>query len=258
MTYLLWAETLVLIGDLPLDGNLRLGCYQGALEKSRKAIAVAPQHWEAYSRSAGILSVKLADFAVNDAVRLNLFTEAAALYSNAAERAAFKSDLAQSYANWGSALVQVARLSGGREDKEAFLRQALDKFDRSTRAMSKTARIWALWGSATLELAKLTHSRSDYRNGVDRLNNSLTRNPDDPDTLYNLAGGYARMGSRILAIESLRKCFELDNTGVYAARAAQDPVFADLRNETAFKELMGSHYKFGIPAYNPPLKDAPR
>lgn len=258
MTYLLWAETLVMIGDLPLDGNLRLGCYQGALEKCRKASEIEPQDWEAYSKWAGILSVKLVDFAVNDGVRLNIFKEAALLYSKAADRAAYSSDLGMIYANWGTALVRAARLSGERVDKETFLHEALDKFDRSTRAVSKSARTWSLWGSATLELAKITRTRSDYREGIDRLNTSLSLSPDDPGTLYNLACGYTQMGNRILAIESLRKCFELDKSRAYLASAAQDPDLADLRNDETFRDLLGTYYKYGVPNYNPPLRDTPR
>jgi tetratricopeptide (TPR) repeat protein len=257
-TYLLWAETLVLIGDLPLDPNLRLSCYQGALEKCRKATEVSPQDWEGYSKWASILSIKLADFAVNDGVRLNLFKEAALLYGKAAERAVYSGDLGVIYANWGSALVQASRFSTENVDKEDFLRQALDKFDRSTRAVTTNPRTWALWGSATLELAKITRSRSDYREGIDRLNTSLSFNPNDPGTLYNLACAYAQMGSRVLAIESLRKCLDLDKNYVYFNSATKDPSFADLRNDESFKNLMGTYHNYGAPTYNPPLQDTPR
>jgi tetratricopeptide (TPR) repeat protein len=255
-TFLLWAETLVLIGDLPLDANLRLGCYQGALEKCQRASEIAQDDWEPYSKWAGILSVKLADFAVNDEVRLNVYKEAASLFGKAAERAAYSGDLGFVYANWGTALVRAARLTSDRGEKEAILREALDKYDRSIRAVSKSARTWALWGTATLELAGLTKSRNDYRDGVDRLNTALSYNNDDPGSLYNLACGYAQMGNRILAIESLRKCFEMDKNRAYLALAAQEPDLAVLRNEEAFRELMEQYNKYGIPSYNPPLRDS--
>jgi Flp pilus assembly protein TadD len=102
LTYLLWSETLVLIGDLAVDGRLWLSCYQGAVEKCRKAIELAPSEWEAYNKWAAILSTKLGEFTADDATRLRLYREAAALFAKAIEHARFSGELGTVYANWSA------------------------------------------------------------------------------------------------------------------------------------------------------------
>ena len=258
VTYMLWSETLVLIGDLPIDGRLRLSCYQGAVEKCRKAVDLSPQEWEPYNKWAAILSVKLPDFAVDDKARFKLYNEAAALFAKAAERARFSGELGPVYANWGSALVRGARMTTEVSQKQSLLREAMDKFERSARAIPNAAATYAMWGSALVELGKLSKMRSDFREGIDRLNTSLALNENDPATLYNLACGYALMDNPLLAMQNLNKCFEIDANKVYYTAAPTDPDLANLRDDPNFQELYNTRGNRGMPAYNPPLRDAPR
>ena len=258
VTYMLWSETLVLIGDLPIDGRLRLSCYQGAVEKCRKAVDLAPREWEPYNKWAAILSVKLPDFAVDDKARFKLYQEAAGLFAKAAERARFSGELGPVYGNWGSALVRAARMTTDLSQKQSLLRDAMDKFEHSARAIPSSAPTYAMWGSALVEVGKLSKMRSDFREGIDRLNTSLALNQNDPATLYNLACGYALMDNPLMAIQNLKKCFEIDVNKVYFTSAPADPDLANLRDNPGFQELFNTQGSRGMPAYNPPLRDAPR
>jgi tetratricopeptide (TPR) repeat protein len=257
-TYMLWSETLVLIGDLPIDGRLRLSCYQGAVEKCRKAVELAPQDWETYNKWAAILSVKLPEFAMDDKARLRLYQEAADLFSKAAERARFSGEVGPVYANWGSALVRASRMTTDVAQKQSLLRDAMDKFERSTRAIPSAAATYAMWGSALVELGKFSKMRSDFREGIDRLNTSLALNENDPATLYNLARGYALMDNPVMAVQNLKRCFDVDANKVYFSTAPTDPDLASLRDEANFQELFNAQGTRGVPAYNPPLRDTPR
>jgi Flp pilus assembly protein TadD len=238
LNYLLWSETLVLLGDLPLDGRVRLACYQGAVERCRKAVELQPQDWEAYNKWAVILSTKLPEFAVNEEARLQLFKEAAALFGKAAESVRFSGEIGPVYANWAGALVQAARAAGEREQKQALLREALEKFERSARAIPNSAGTYAMWGSALVELGKLTRYRGDFREGVNKLSTALELKPNDPGILYNLACAYALMDNPLMAVQTLRKCLEFDSANTFRAAAAQDPDLASLRGDRAFEELM--------------------
>jgi tetratricopeptide (TPR) repeat protein len=258
ITYLLWSETLVLIGDLPVDGRLRLSCYQGAVEKCRKAVELAPTEWEAYNKWAAILSTKLGEFTADDATRLRLYQEAADLFAKAAEHARFSGELSAVYSNWGSALVRAARLSPDAMERRTLLAVAVEKFERSARAVPNAAGTYALWGGALVERGKLTRVRGDFRDGIDRLTTSISLNPKDPAAYYNLAGAYALMDNNVMAVQMLKKCFELDANHTYYATAPQDPDLIGLRGEPSFQELFNTPGNAGMPAYNPRLGDAPR
>ncbi len=140
LTYILWSETLLLIGDLPVDSRTRLACYQGAVEKCRKAAELAPNDWDSYNKWAVILSTKLPEYAVNDQARFALYEEAAALYAKAAERARFSSEVGPVCANWASVLVQAAHVSSNREVKVTLLRQSLEKFGRAGEGATQRGR----------------------------------------------------------------------------------------------------------------------
>jgi Flp pilus assembly protein TadD len=256
ITYMLWSETLELIGDLSADRHVRLACYQGAVDKCRKAVALAPQDWEPYNKWAVVLTTKLADFAANDTARYDLYKEAATLFAKAADRARFSDELGPAYANWGSALVRAARVSTDVEDKKALLREALDQFDRSANAIPKAAGTYAMWGSAYIELSKLSLMRSDLREGIERLNTSLSLDPNNPATLYNLACAYALMDNGVLAVQTLKQCFDLDANKTYRIAALQDPDLASLHGDPNFRELFGDTAAPRAPVGNPPLEDS--
>jgi tetratricopeptide (TPR) repeat protein len=256
ITYMLWSETLVLIGDLPVDRRIRLTCYQSAVDKCRKAVELAPEDWEPYNKWAVVLSTKLADFAVDDKARYGLFKEAASLFAKAADRARFSSELGPAYANWGSALVRAARVAPDVEEKKALLREALDQFDRSATAIPKAAGTYAMWGSAYIELSKLSHMRGDLREGIERLNISLSLDQNNPATLYNLACAYALMDNPVLAVQTLKQCFDLDPAKTYRTAAPHDPDLASLHDDPNFQELFGASPSRNLPPYNPPLPDS--
>lgn len=258
MTYILWSETLVLLGDLPVDARVRLACYQAAVEKSRKASELAPNDWESYNKWAVILSTKLADFTVDSQAREQLFREAAGLFAKAAKHTRFSGEAGPVYANWASALVQAARATPDPDRKQSLMREALDKFERAARVFPNAASTYAMWGSALIELGKMSRLRADFRDAIDKLNTSLALRPDDPGTLYNLACAYALMDHPVMAVQNLRKCFELDRNKVYRNAAAQDPDLAGLRGDRDFEELISPSGVHGTPRYNPPLRDRPR
>jgi tetratricopeptide (TPR) repeat protein len=258
LTYVLWSETLVLLGDLPLEGRLRLACYQGAVEKCRKAVALSPDQWESYNKWAVILSSKLPEFSVDDKARFQLLTEAAGLFQKAAERARFSGEIGPVYANWASALVQAARITSDQQKKQTLFREALEKFDRSARAIPNSAGTYAMWGSALVEVAKLSRARNDFRDGIDKLNISLGLNPTDAAALYNLACAYALMDNQMMAVQNLKKCFELDKASTYRNGAPRDPDLASLRGYPEFDELYAPSGPRTLPTFNPPLRDSPR
>jgi tetratricopeptide (TPR) repeat protein len=258
LTYVLWSETLVLLGDLPIERRLRLACYQGAVDRCRKATELSPDQWESYNKWAVILSSKLSEFSVDDKARFQLLKEAAGLFEKAAERARFSGEIGPVYANWASALVQAARVAPDPQKKHSLLRDALDRFERSARAIPNAAGTYAMWGSALVEVGKVSHSRNDFRDGIDKLNTSLGLNQNDAAVLYNLACAYALMENPLMAVQNLKKCFELDRTFTYRNAAPQDTDLANLRGYPAFEELYSQGNSQGTPTSNPPLRDSPR
>ena len=255
---MLWSETLLMIGDSPVDGRVRLACYQGAVEKCRKAIELAPTEWEAYNKWAAILSTKLSDFASDDPTRVNLYREAASLFAKAAEFARFSGELGPVYANWGSAIVRAARITPDLAEKKALLTEATEKFERSARAVPNAATTYSMWGSALVERGKYTRVRSDFREGIDRLNTSIALNPKDPATLYNLACAYALMDNNVMAVQTLKKCFEQDSTKGFYGSAPQDPDLLGLRGDLTFQELFNPTTRHGTPSTTPRLGDSYR
>jgi len=257
MVYLYWADTLMLIGDMPIDGKWRLACYQGAAEKCRKATEIAPQDWEGYHKLAVLTATKLPDFAVNDQVRLTLYKEGAALFGKALEQTRFSGEAAPAYANWGSALLRAAILTNDPTQKEALLREAKDKYEKSAKKVGTLARTWTFWGKTCLDLARLTRSRVDFREAVDRLNTSLSIDDKDPSVHYSLACAYMQLDHSLSALEALKKCFELDTSKTYVMSAQKDPDFTALRGQESFETLLDTYLKRGAPAFNPQLRSTP-
>ncbi len=239
LTYILWSETLLLIGDLPVDSRTRLACYQGAVEKCRKAVALAPDDWESYNKWAVILSTKLPDYAVNDQARFQLYEEAAALFAKAAERARFSGEISAVCNNWAGALVRAAHVSIDRESEQSLLREALEKFERAARAQPGAAATYAMWGNALIDLGKVSRIRGDFRDAIEKFNISLALRPDDPATLYSLARAYAQIDDPVLAVQNLRKCFNVDTARLYRQSVSQDADLATLRGTPEYDELMG-------------------
>ena len=258
LTRTLWSETLVLIGDLPVEPSVRLGCYRGAVEQCRKLTEIDPDGWEGYNKWAVILSTKLPDFAVSTEARQRLFLEAADLLAKAAERARASGDLGPVYANWGGVLVRAFRETSDSGRKQSLLRDALAKFERSATIYPSAASTYAMWGSALVELGKMSYARTDFRDAIEKLNISLSLNPNDPATLYNLACAYALSDNPTLAVQNLQKCFEADRNKTFVRAAATDKDLASLRGDRTFDELVGTVRESGPLRYNPPLRDAPR
>jgi len=258
LTYILWSETLLLIGDLPVDSRTRLACYQGAVEKCRRAVDLAPDDWESYNKWAVILSTKLPDFAANDLARYQLYTEAAALFAKAADRARFGGEIGPMYDNWAGALVHAAQVSPDREEKQSLLREALEKFERAAKAHPGAAATYAMWGNALIDVGKVSRLRGDFRDAIEKLNTSLTLRPDDPATLYSLARAYAQLDNSVMAVDSLRKCFDMDNSRLYRQSAPQEADFVTLRGTPEFDDLTGKPGPLGLPHHNPELSDSPR
>ncbi|HTS19747.1 MAG TPA: hypothetical protein VMP11_19380 [Verrucomicrobiae bacterium] len=258
LTYMLWSETLVLIGDLPVDSRTRLACYQGAVEKCRKAAELAPNEWDSYNKWGVILSTKLPDYAVGEEARLGLYRDAASLYSQAAERARFASEIGPAYANWGSVLVQLARISSNQETRVSLLQQALEKFDRSAKAQPNTAGTYAMWGGALIDVGKISHMRRDLRDAIGKLDTSLDLLPDSPASLYNLARAYALLGEPVLAVQNLKRCFAADASHEYRQSAVRDADLNLLRGDADFDELLGLARSGNTPPFNPRLSDAPQ
>jgi tetratricopeptide (TPR) repeat protein len=258
ITYILWSETLELIGDLPVDSRTRLACYQGAVDKCRKATELAPDDWDSYNKWAVILSTKLPDYAVDDQARFKLYTEAASLYSKAADHARFSGEIGPAYANWANVLVRASRVTTDRDVKLSLLHEALDKFERAAKAHPGMAGTYAMWGSALIDLGKVSHLRNDYREAVEKLNTSLGLRPDEPSTLYSLACAYALLDEPVMAIANLQKCFDADRNQVYHQSAAQDVDLASLHGNPDFDELVGRSVSQSLPTYNPHLTDNPR
>jgi tetratricopeptide (TPR) repeat protein len=258
LTYILWSETLLLIGDLPVDSRTRLACYQGAVEKCRKAVDLAPDDWESYNKWAVILSTKLPDYAVNNQARLQLYKEAAALFAKAADHARFGGEISTVCDNWAGALVRAAQVSTDRVAGQSLLREALEKFERAARAQPGAAATYTMWGNALIDLGKVSRLRGDFRDAIEKFNTSLALRPDDPATLYSLARVYAQLDDPVMAVQNLRKCFDVDTSRLYRQSASQDADLATLRGTPEFDELMGKPGPRGLPNNNPHLSDRPQ
>jgi tetratricopeptide (TPR) repeat protein len=258
ITYILWSETLELIGDLPVDSRTRLACYQGAVDKCRKATELAPDDWDSYNKWAVILSTKLPDYAVTDQARFELYKEAASLYAKAADHARFSGEIGPVYANWANVLVRASRVTTDKDVKLSLLHEALEKFDHAAKAHPGVAGTYAMWGSALIDLGKVSHLRNDYREAIEKLNTSLALRPDEPGTLYSLACVYALLDEPVMAVENLQKCFDADHGQIYHRSAAQDVDLTSLHGNSDFDELVGRSAPQNLPTFNPHLTDNPR
>jgi len=258
LTQLLWCQVLVMIGDMPVDGRVRLGCYQGAIEKCRRAAQIDPADWETLNKWGVILSTKLPDFAVDDNARVQLYKEAARRFADAAQNARFSSEVGPLYSNWGSALVRAARLAITSEEKTKLLTEAITKFEASARALPNYASTYSNWGNALVERGKLSRLRSDFRDALDRLNTAISLNPKDGTVYYGLARTYAILGNSIMAIQTLRELKRMDLTGALLNDAVQDLDFASLSQDREFLDLISPTGGRGVSFSNPPLRNLPR
>jgi tetratricopeptide (TPR) repeat protein len=184
-----------------------------------------------------------------------LYKEAAALFAKAAERARFSGEVSSVCDNWAGALVRAAHVTPDRELEQSLLREALEKFDRAARAQPGAAATYAMWGNALIDLGKVSRLRGDFRAAIEKLNTSLALRPDDPATLYSLARVYAQLDDPVMAVQNLKKCFDVDTNHQYRQSASQDTDLVTLRGTPEFDELMGKPGPRGLPNYNPHLSD---
>ena len=255
-TQLLWSDVLVMIGDMPVDGRVRLGCYQGAVEKCRRAAQLDPSDWETLNKWGVLLSTKLPDFAVDDKACVQLYKEAAQHFADASRGARFSSEIGPLYSNWGSALVRAARLATSPEEKIQLLTEAITKFEASARALPNYAVTYSNWGNALIERGKLSRLRSDFRDAIDRLNTAISLSPREGSVYYGLARAYAVLGNNIMAIQTLQEMKPIDKTGTLLKDAVNDPDFASINQDREFMDLINpSGGSRGLPFSNPPLRN---
>jgi tetratricopeptide (TPR) repeat protein len=82
--------------------------------------------------------------------------------------------------------------------------------------------------------AAIPHAKAgDWRKAVEVTAEGLTRHPDNPSLLYNLACFEAQGGRRAEALEHLRRAFELDPEKV-RAWASDDSDLDSIRDDPAF------------------------
>ena len=255
LTQLLWSQVLVLIGDMPVDGRVRLGCYQGAVERCKRASALDPKDWETLNKWGVVLSTKLPDFAVDDNARVQLYKEAAQHFSDAAQNARFSSEIGPLYSNWGSALVRAARVAPSPDEKTRLLTEAISKFETSARSLPNYTTTYSNWGNALVERGKLTHLRSDFRDAIDRLNTAISLSPKESAIYYGLARTYAILGNSVMAIQTLRELKRIDPGSRMLNDAMQDPDFSSLGQDREFLDLInpaaGREFLFSNPPLSP-------
>jgi tetratricopeptide (TPR) repeat protein len=163
--------------------------------------------------------------------------------------------LGRCYANWGQVLVQAAHVVRDQSEKLSLLRESVDKFDRSARAVSNVAATYSMWGVTLLELGKVSRVRGDLREALDKLKTSLTLKSDDPSTLYNLACAHALLESPEPAVETLKKCFEYDRAQSYRKMAHEDIDLASLRGNRSFENLFAPTPPPNLPSVSPPVRN---
>ena len=253
-TQLLWSDVLVLIGDMPVDGRVRLGCYQGAVEKCRRAAELGPNDWETLNKWGVLLSTKLPDFAVDDNACIQLYKEAAQHFADASRTARFSSEISPLFLNWGSALVRAARLATSPEEKIQLLTEAITKFEAAARALPNYSVTYANWGNALVARGKLSRVRSDFRDAIDRLNTAISLSPKDSPVYYGLARAYAILGNNIMAIQTLKDLKQIDSTGTLFKDAINDPDFSSVSQDREFLDLY-TPTGGRVPFSNPPLRN---
>jgi tetratricopeptide (TPR) repeat protein len=91
---------------------------------------------------------------------------------------------------------------------------------------------WELWGPI-----RPLYEAGKYAEAADRGRELLNGEPKYPNLLYNLACTESLAGRTIDAIEHLRQAIEL--TDLARSYAKEDPDFDPIRDEPAFKELIG-------------------
>jgi tetratricopeptide (TPR) repeat protein len=152
-------------------------------------------------------------------------------------------------------LMGAARLTADRALRNKLLDGAIEKFERSARAVPNAASTFSMWGAALVERGKLTGIRNDLREGIDRLNTSVSLDPNNPATLYSLAGAYAMMEKKLLAVQALKKCFEVDLNHQFYRLAPTDPDLAGLRDVPQFSDLFSAGTRPDPLIYPSPPRD---
>jgi tetratricopeptide (TPR) repeat protein len=142
--------------------------------------------------------------------------------------------------------------------EQSLLREALEKFERAARAQPGAAATYTMWGDALIDLGRVSRLRGDFRDAIEKFNTSLALRPDDPATLFSLARVYAQLDDPVMAVQSLKKCFDVDTSRLYRQSALQDADLAALRGTPEFDDLMGKPGPRGLPNYNPHLSDRPQ
>ena len=136
-----------------------------------------------------------------------------------------------------SAALIVERSGAAAESREGIDRVVDLRVDDHPEPILELRRIFGLherWDA--LRRANGRYAARDYVRGIRILQEALTRFPDEPAILYDLACYETLAGEHEPAVVHLGRAIELDGGYREAARADED--FAVLRNDVAFRALV--------------------
>lgn len=239
----LWAHCLHQLCLRVTDAQQRRVLAQAAAERFAQAARCPGVEWNLYHEWGSLLSYQVEKFTTDRAQRSTLLTAGRKAYEQALELTRFSGERAKVERDLGMCLLLLGEEDTDPAKQRKYLTEAISRFESATRveAQAQTARIYGLWGVALLRLARLnSNDRMMIRQGIERLQTSLEKAPDNLEMRYNLACAYALLNQPENALRHLRLCLENDDARrTYFNAAAQDPDLNALRSTAEYNQIFG-------------------
>jgi tetratricopeptide (TPR) repeat protein len=237
----MWADCLQELAHRVSDPQQHRVFLQSARERFAAAAQCPGATWKLYHDWARFLATDVAAATPNAQERSAALDEATKRIEKGLELASFSGDRAKLECLWGMCLFRLAEESASPTKQRELYEQAAAKFEGATKVESeaKTARTYNVWGLALLRLAKLSRNRMLIHQAIERLLTALEKDPNLPDTHYNLACAYAVGGQPQQAMQHLRVCLQHDDPQhTFRAAASSDPDLGSLWTAPEFREMV--------------------
>jgi tetratricopeptide (TPR) repeat protein len=236
----MWARCLHQLAARVSDPHQRRTLAEAARSRFAQAARCPGVEWTLYHEWGKLLSYEVENLSPDPKQRHLLLAEAKQVFEKALEMTRFSGERATVERDLGMCLLLLAQDSLNPTQQRTLYEQAIAKFESATRveSQSRTPRIYGVWGVALLRLGKLNGDRMMIRQGIERLQTSLEKDPDNVEMRYNLACAYALLDQPENAMRHLRLCLDKDDDRrTYFNAASQDPDLNSLRRTTEYNEL---------------------
>lgn len=109
---------------------------------------------------------------------------------------------------WGIALLRLRQMEGSKEQAQAYIEEAIDKF-RKACELCEEDEILFNWGCALDLLGDLTAEEEDYARAIDLLTKVFEKKPSEVQVRYHLGLAFSHLGELTQNADCLSQAVEL-------------------------------------------------